>query len=221
MVILLNRIIISTLLIIIIIYFIYKNNNQFYKNIKEVKKPYKLDTLVNKNNRLSKYYRPYDLTKIDESYSNKNKYLRRDACKHFELLSKDAKSKGFRIIAVSTYRSYYYQKELFNHYVKTIGLKKALKASAKEGHSEHQLGLSVDVEGSNLDYNKFEESKEFKWMVDNAYKYGFILRYPKGKEYITGFKYEPWHFRYVGVKVAKFIHDKKITLEEYKKTRNI
>ena len=219
MVILLNKIIISTILIIIIIYFIYKNNNQFYKNIKDVKKPYKLDTLVNKNNRLYKYYRPYDLTKINETYSNKNKYLRRDACKHFELLSKDAKSDGYRIIAVSTYRSYFYQKELFNHYVKTKGPKKALIASAKEGHSEHQLGLSVDVEGSNFDYNKFEESKEFKWMIDNAYKYGFILRYPKGKEYITGFKYEPWHFRYVGVKIAKFIHDKKITLEEYKKTR--
>ncbi len=219
MVILLNKIIISTLLIIIIIYFICKNNNQFYKNIKDIKKPYKLDTLVNKNNRLSKYYRPYDLTKINETYSNKNKYLRRDACRHFELLSKDAKNKGFRIIAVSTYRSYFYQKELFNHYVKTKGLKNALIASAKAGHSEHQLGLSVDVEGSNFDYNKFEESKEFKWMINNAYKYGFILRYPKGKEHITGFKYEPWHFRYVGVKVAKFIHDKKITLEEYKKTR--
>ena len=129
----------------------------------------------------------------------------------------NASKSGYKIIAVSTYRSYFYQKELFNKYIKEMGLKKTLSASAKPGHSEHQLGLSVDVEGSNLDYNKFEDSKEFKWMLNNSYKYGFILRYPKEKEYITGFKYEPWHYRYVGIKIAKEIHDKNITLEEYKK----
>ena len=87
--------------------------------------------------------------------------------------------------------------------------------SAKPGHSEHQTGLSIDVEGSNLDYDLFAESKEFNWMKNNAHKYGFILRYPKGKEHITGFKYEPWHYRYVGKDVASYIYKNNITLEEY------
>ena len=131
-------------------------------------------------------------------------------------MSKDAKEVGLNIIAVSTYRSYFYQQELYNNYVKTMGEKKALLASAKPGHSEHQTGLALDVMGSNGDYNKFENTPEFKWMRHNAYKYGFILRYPKGKEHITGFKYEPWHYRYVGKKIAKEIYENNITLEEYK-----
>ena len=69
--------------------------------------------------------------------------------------------------------------------------------------------------GSNNDYNLFAESKEFEWMKNNAYKYGFILRYPEYKENITGFKYEPWHYRYVGKEVAKYIYENKLSLEEY------
>ena len=74
--------------------------------------------------------------------------------------------------------------------------------------------------GSNDDYNKFQKSKEFNWMENNAYKYGFILRYPKDKERITGFKYEPWHYRYVGKKIAKYLYENNLTLEEYKKMEN-
>ena len=70
--------------------------------------------------------------------------------------------------------------------------------------------------GSNNDYDLFEESIEFEWMKNNSYKYGFILRYPKGKEHITGFKYEPWHYRYVGKKLAKYLYENNLTLEEYK-----
>ena len=90
-----------------------------------------------------------------------------------------------------------------------------MKCSAKPGHSEHQTGLAVDIMGSNNDYNLFAESKEFEWMKNNAYKYGFILRYPEHKENITGFKYEPWHYRYVGKDVAKYIYENKLSLEEY------
>ena len=90
-------------------------------------------------------------------------------------------------------------------------------ASARSGHSEHQTGLAVDVSDITLDYDNFEKTKEFTWMKNNAYKYGFILRYPKAKFHITGFKYEPWHYRYVGNVVAQIIHSKNITLEEYEK----
>ena len=204
----------KTILIIFILLII---NNKLSKKVLDVKNPNEIDALVNKYNKLDKFYRPYDLVKLNLKCSNKDKYLRKEAAKYFEEMCSNASKSGYKIIAVSTYRSYFYQKELFNKYIKEMGLKKTLSASAKPGHSEHQLGLSVDVEGSNLDYNKFENSKEFKWMINNSYKYGFILRYPKGKEYITGFKYEPWHYRYVGIKIAKEIHDKNITLEEYKK----
>lgn len=191
--------------------------NNYYINIKDINNPYKIDILVNKHNRLSKHYKPYDLIKINKLYAYESKYLRKEAALAFENLSKCAKEKGYNIIAVSTYRNYFYQEELFNYYVKKMGKNKALKTSAKPGHSEHQTGLAIDVMGSNHDYNKFEESKEFTWMKENAYKYGFILRYPKGKEYITGFKYEPWHYRYVGKEIAKYIYQNNITLEEYKK----
>nr|WP_262588498.1 M15 family metallopeptidase [Staphylococcus sp. IVB6181] len=86
------------------------------------------------------------------------------------------------------------------------------------GYSEHQTGLAFDV-GSNR-YNKdflkeYGETPEGKWLAKHAHEYGFILRYPKGKEQITGYQYEPWHFRYVGKKTAKAIYDKQLTLEEY------
>ena len=200
----------------IIIIICLNEKNKFYKNIKLVTNPNKIDVLVNKNNILEKYYHPYDLKKINEKYSNKNKYLRKEACKQFEKMAKDALKQGYYIKAISTYRSYFYQKELYNHYIKTMGKKKALIASAKPGHSEHQTGLAVDISGSFGDYNNFDKTPEFKWVKNNSYKYGFILRFPKGKEKTTGFKYEPWHYRYVGIKKAKYIYLNNLTLEEYK-----
>ena len=116
---------------------------------------------------------------------------------------------------MSTYRTFEYQNNLYNGYVENFGIYYADHCSARPGHSEHQTGLAVDVEGSNKDYDNFEKSIEFKWMQNNAHKYGFILRYPKGKTHITGFKYEPWHYRYVGKMVAEIIYKENITLEEY------
>lgn len=190
----------------------------FYKNIKQVTNPSSFIVLVNKNNRLDKGYIPKDLEKIDIQYAFDDKYMRREAKNAFESLSSKAKEEGYRVVATSTYRSYDYQEKLYNHYVEEKGLEYADLCSARKGHSEHQTGLAVDVEGSNEDYDEFEKAKEFPWMIENAHKYGFILRYPKNKTNITGFKYEPWHYRYVGKEVAKEIHEKKITLEEYVKS---
>ena len=89
---------------------------------------------------------------------------------------------------------------------------KADTYSARAGTSEHQTGLATDV---NSVSTSFENSSAFKWLEKNSYKYGFILRYPKGKEHITGYMYEPWHYRYVGSEVAKVIKEKNITYEEY------
>lgn len=173
--------------------------------------------LVNKKNKLNSNFIPSDLIKLDIRYSNKDKYLKKEAALSFYKLSKAASRKKLRIIIVSGYRDYNYQNKLFSYYVLEKGLDYALMCSARAGYSEHQTGLAIDVEGSNFDYNLFHKTKEFKWMKKNAYKYGFILRYPKGKEKITGFKYEPWHYRYVGKKNARYIYKHNLTLEEYKK----
>ena len=207
-------------LIIIFILIITGCKDKFYQNIKIIKNPNDTLVLVNKNNKLKDDFIPSDLIKLDLNYSNDEKYLKKEAALAFYKLSNDAKKLGYRIIVVSAYRSYTYQEKLFDYYVKEKGINYALNCSAKAGHSEHQTGLAIDVEGSNFDYDLFNESKEFEWMKNNAYKYGFILRYPKGKEDITGFKYEPWHYRYVGKVVAKHIYEKRITLEEYFEVAN-
>lgn len=187
----------------------------FYKNIRLIKNPDDLLVLVNKNNQLPSSYIPMNLEEISNLYANEGKKLKKDAKIAFENLSQDAALLGYRVVAVSAYRDYAYQKKLFEYYVKEKGLDYALTCSSKPGHSEHQTGLSLDVEGSNRDYDNFEKSPEFIWMKENAHKYGFIMRYPKGKEFITGFKYEPWHYRYVGKEVAKYIYENNLTLEEY------
>ena len=189
--------------------------NNFYKDISTLYYPTSYDILVNKNNKLTSDYVPNDLEPISLEYACENKYLRHNAKIEFEKMTKQAKEDGFNIIAVSTYRPYDYQKKLYNNYVKDKGIYYADLASAKPGHSEHQTGLAVDVADLSLDYDNFENTKEFIWMKNNSYKFGFILRYPKAKFHITGFKYEPWHYRYVGVDIATYIFENNITFEEY------
>ena len=171
--------------------------------------------LVNKKKKLSKNYIP-KLFQLYPLFSNGSQYLTKEAKLNFEKMCFDGLDCGYHIIAVSTYRSYNYQKKLYKNYVKEKGRNYAKKCSAKAGHSEHQTGLAVDIASSNLDYDNFDKTKEFIWVINNAYKYGFILRYPKDKTKITGYKYEPWHFRYVGKKIAKYIYDNNLTLEEYR-----
>jgi len=119
---------------------------------------------------------------------------------------------GVKLKIVSGFRSYDYQEKIYNIYVKEFGEEKTNTFSAKPGHSEHQTGLAIDI---CEDSDKFIGTKEDIWLQKNAYKFGFIIRYPKGKEYITGYKYEPWHLRYVGKKYAKTIFARGLTLEEY------
>ncbi|MBE6152316.1 MAG: D-alanyl-D-alanine carboxypeptidase family protein [Firmicutes bacterium] len=212
-----NYIYIILSILVIIFYTVeidYKGETH-YKDIKIVAEPDINIVLINKNYKLPNEYIPNDLEMISNFYSNDNKYLRKEAKKAFESLSRDASVLGYKIIAVSAYRDYEYQDRLYNNYVEEKGNDYADKCSARPGHSEHQTGLAVDVMGSNSDYDEFENSIEFEWMKNNAHKYGFILRYPQNKIQITGFKYEPWHYRYVGIKVAKIIYEQDLTLEEY------
>lgn len=190
-------------------------DNDFYKDIKTIYNPTSYSFVVNKNIKLSSDYVPDDLELISLEFACEDKSLRYDAKVAFENMARQAKEEGFTIIAVSTYRSYDYQEKLYNNYVLDKGRYYADMCSARAGHSEHQTGLAVDVANSTLDYDNFEDTKEFLWMQENAYKYGFILRYPKARFDITGYKYEPWHYRYVGVDIAEYIHENDITLEEY------
>lgn len=112
----------------------------------------------------------------------------------------------------SGFRSYTVQKNLYNSYVRRDGAENADRYSARPGHSEHQTGLAFDI---NYADDRFKGTPEASWLAENAYKYGFILRYPEGKEPITGYMFEPWHYRYVGVENAAKIYASGLTLEEY------
>ena len=205
--------------VIYILLLIILENGNFYKDIKVINKV-NIDTLVNKNIRLEKEYVPNDLELLDIKYACKDKYLRKEAKIFFEKMAEDAKKDGLNIVATSTYRSYDYQEKLYNNYCLDKGIYYADMASARAGHSEHQTGLAVDVADSSLDYDNFEDTKEFIWMNKNSYKYGFILRYPKAKFHITGFKYEPWHYRYVGTKLSYYLYKNNLTLDEYYLNQN-
>ena len=130
----------------------------------------------------------------------------------------EAKKEKFNLIARSGYRSYQTQKALYNNNVASKGQAHADKYSAKPGKSEHQTGLSIDITCAAVNFqltSGFGETKEGLWVKENAHKFGFIIRYPIGKESIVGYAYEPWHLRYLGVELSTKIFDSGLTMEEY------
>ena len=175
--------------------------------------------LVNKYYYLSPDCIPNNLETISINYARSNMRLVSSAKNAFEEMAQAAEKDGLKIIAMSTYRSYNYQQNLYNRYVKKDGKEKADTYSARPGYSEHQTGLAVDICNETEDYTNFESTQEFVWMNNNAHNYGFILRYPKGKENETKYQYESWHYRYVGIEVAKYIHEHNISFEEYHATK--
>ena len=175
----------------------------------------KNNVLVNKYNYLDKDYVPKNLEKISTVYALSNMKLVENAKEAYEEMAKDASKSKLKLVILSSYRSYDYQVDLYNRYAKKDGKEKADTYSGRPGFSEHQTGLAFDIYNGKTTYTKFESTKEFDWMQENAYKYGFILRFPKGKELETGYQYESWHYRDVGKDIAKDIYDKDICFEEY------
>ncbi len=177
--------------------------------------------LVNKEHSIGKDYVPDDLASIDYYMSDRSKdsrYMRKEAAEQFHKLVEEAALVGYTIRMTTAYRSYGFQQILWNNYVSREGEEAASKYSARPGESEHQTGLAVDVTSPSVNNEltiKFAESDEGIWLSKNAFRFGFILRYPKGKEDITGYQFEPWHLRYVSRPVAEEIFKKGITLEEY------
>lgn len=165
--------------------------------------------IANKTYSLPSNFAPNNLVAIN-GYIKVVDYVK-DA---FLSLSSDAKAIGLNIYASSGYRSYSNQKYIYENYVSMDGKENADRYSARAGYSEHQTGLAIDVNTIDM---TFDNTSESVWLRENAYKYGFIIRYPKGKEEITGYMYEPWHIRYVGKELSNKLYKdgSYITLEEY------
>ncbi|WP_274308369.1 M15 family metallopeptidase [Solibacillus daqui] len=151
--------------------------------------------------------------------ANYNKGEDPTAVAAFEKMAAAAKAEGIELVAFSGFRSYEYQTSLYDRYVAKDGKDAADRYSARPGYSEHQSGLAFDIgEKGREDLwltSAFGETKAGQWLVNNAHKYGFILRYPLGKEDITGFMYESWHFRYLDGDLATKVYEAGVTLEEY------
>lgn len=171
--------------------------------------------LVNKFNYLDENYAPDDIVKVSMQFAYGDNEIKKEVYEKFRSMYNDAKKEGLYLIITSSYRDYNFQKELWDSYANQKGDEWADSVSARAGYSEHQTGYTLDIVTYNANMSSFEKTDEFKWLQNNAYKYGFILRYPKDKEDITGYSYESWHYRYVGKDVATKIKKLGITFDEY------
>ncbi|HHX73789.1 MAG TPA: M15 family metallopeptidase, partial [Firmicutes bacterium] len=173
--------------------------------------------LVTKQTSLGEY-EPADLVEIPrELWANEYPYkLREEACQQLLAMWEAAKSEEAAFLVTSAYRSYSTQKRLFANYAASHGEAKANTFSARAGQSEHQLGTAVDlVQPGHVLTESFGETAAGKWLAENSWKYGFVMSYPKGAAGITGYIYEPWHFRYIGVENAAAWKEAGVTLTEW------
>lgn len=183
--------------------------------------PANLWTLVNKERSLPMNYVPSDLMMPDLSTranaTADEKKVRGVINAPLVQMFGDAANAGHNLMIGSAYRSSTTQEQLFNSYVANAGYEEANKYSAHAGHSEHQTGLAVDISTTTQQCylsECFIDTADGQWLAENAHKYGFILRYPNGKEAITGYNFEPWHYRYVGIDLATAIHQSDLTLDQ-------
>ncbi len=173
--------------------------------------------LVTKETTLKTDYVPPDLKPVPGyMYPSYNMQLREEALQHLEDLWQAAAEDGVALSIRSAYRSYNTQKYLFNDYASRHGEEQANRFSARPGQSEHQLGTAVDFGGTAVDFKAdFADTSQGKWLAENAHYHGFALSYPRGKEHITGYIFEPWHYRYIGVDHALAWRQSGLTLSEY------
>lgn len=184
--------------------------------------PDSFGVLVNQEYLLPEDYVPADLTVPNVGFSfygtYEKSYMRETAAIALEQLFEGAGKKGYVLKGVSAYRSYERQRQIYQKNLATKGRRHTKQFSAKPGSSEHQTGLTIDVSCSSVGCaleEAFAETEEGQWLAKNCHKYGFIIRYPKEKSDVTGYSYEPWHIRYVGKNLAKYLYKNDLTLEEY------
>ena len=186
-----------------------------YTDTKEVTNPNDLLVLVNKFNYLPSDYKPNDLGYLPGAYGN-NVPMREIIIEPFKKLQEAAKEEiGINLMPTTAYRDYNFQKTLYNNYVASDGVKAADTYSARPGYSEHQAGLSIDLRNTALSSDIRLTDEDYDWLSNNAYRFGFIIRFPEDKTNITGYQFENWHIRYVGEENAKIIYENDLTLEEY------
>ena len=184
----------------------------FYENVTTIEHPCELLVLVNKYNQLPTEFSQNNLVNMSREHTinDGKEYLLADvAYEKYVQMSDAAWQEGISMKVVSAYRTEEYQRRLYN---KRSGNVYVDNYTARPGFSEHQTGLAIDINSTSI---TFEYSSAFKWLQKHAHEYGFILRYPKGKEWITGYSYEPWHYRFVGTDAAKIIYEEGITYEEF------
>lgn len=184
-------------------------NQEFYTNIQSATNIDSYTVLVNKFHALPQDYVPKDLVYI----GNTSYQMRKVAANALEKLIAAANIEGRILIPFSTYRSYSYQNTLYEMYLKKDPIALVDTYSARPGHSEHQTGLACDIRSAGLTANLTDS--DYEWMLENAYLYGFIVRYPKNQSAVTGYQEEPWHIRYIGIEHATRIYNMGITFDEY------
>lgn len=195
---------------------VHRNINYYEADLKtDFSKGYGI--LANKYYSLGEDYEPDDLVNVDiKYYYGEPKKIRSEAYNAFIEMWNAAYEDGIYLILISGYRSAAHQKEVYDVYQADKGTKYADSIAARTGYSEHQTGLALDIYSKECTSQaKFHESKSYEWLINNSYKFGFILRYPKDKQNITGYNYESWHYRYLGKDLAKKVYDSGLTFDEY------
>lgn len=189
-------------------------DREFYSNIVSTNLDDNILMLVNKYYYLEADYEP-ELVLLDQSYGAPEVYLESETFTHFDMLFQAALASGIRLYITSGYRGYAPQEEVFLDYLSRMSEEEALTYAAKPGFSEHQTGFALDVFVPGETTETFQNTFAASWLAEHAHEFGFILRYPPGKENLTGYSYEAWHFRYVGCEAANYIYENNLTLEEY------
>lgn len=195
---------------------------KFDKNQFSIDQPGSIWWIVNKTRPVGESYRPDDLVtpnvSLNTQKSQEENQIRSQVAMPLQRLFEATQQEGIQLFLASGYRSFSLQQTYYNNYVRTSGQVEADRFSARPGTSEHQTGLSLDVATSDrvhyLD-QAFGEDAAGKWIKTHAHEYGFIVRYPEGKEAITGYLYEPWHLRYVGTDLANELYRNNQTMEEF------
>lgn len=192
-----------------------KTNYDYYTHTSLTDMDLGYGILVNKYYSLPEKYAPDDVVNMSSQYSYPGNSIRKDVYEAFKEMAGRAKEDGIILIVNSSYRDYETQKEIYDDYADKNGKEYADKFAARPDYSEHQTGLALDIFTPGAGMKTFENTDASKWLVNNAYKYGFILRYPPEKEDITGYAYESWHYRYLGKDLAKKVYESGLTFDEY------
>ena len=182
-------------------------NSEWYTNTEETNLDDGIKMLVNKFHYLNEDYLPDDIVPISNWYAYEGHSTKKEVYDHYVSMWNDANEQGLVLLVNSSYRTFEEQQEQYDMSNDDY--------ASRPGYSEHQTGLALDIVSDGVQGNEFENTDEFKWLQENAHKYGFILRYPKDKEYITGYNYESWHYRYVGEELATKVKESGLTYDEY------